>query len=100
MNQISKEALDFVDAARKSFEENEDYVTYLSGDFIALRSGMFENCITVYELGSSVGNFTDQLPRRQKVLVDYDELKRLKEIEKKYKLFLAELEVDSLNGKK
>jgi hypothetical protein len=82
MNQISKEALDFVSEAKEQFSSNENLATYRNqeSEFIALRGGTFEDCIMVYELGSSIGNFTQQLPRQHTVLVDYDELEKYKKL--------------------
>jgi hypothetical protein len=57
MNQISKDALKFLEEARQAFQENENWATYRDDneEFIALRTGLFEDCITIYELGSPVG---------------------------------------------
>lgn len=84
MNQISKEALQFLDEAKEAFEKNEDLTTYRNEveNFIALRSGMFDDCIMIYELGSAVGNFVQQLPRQHKILVNYDELEQLRKDKK------------------
>ncbi|WP_137743373.1 hypothetical protein [Robertmurraya siralis] len=84
MNQISKEALDFLQEAKESFEKNPDFTTYRNkkGSFIALRTGMSDDCIMIYELGFAVGNFTQQLPRRNMKLIDYDEYEQLKKDKK------------------
>jgi len=82
MNLISREALDFLEEAKNSFNNNGELITYTDSEneFIALRGGFRENCILIYELNCEVGNFTDQLPSRHKVLVDYDELDDLKKL--------------------
>lgn len=85
MNQITNEALEFLKEAKEQFISNQEYSTYRNQEdgFIALRTGMFDDCIMIYELGSPVGNFTQQLPRQHKVLIDYDEFekhKKLKEL--------------------
>jgi hypothetical protein len=84
MNQITKESLEFMQEAKEAFENNTDLTTYRDDkeEFIALRSGMFDDCIMIYELGSQVGNFVQQLPRQHKVTLDYDEHERLKKTEK------------------
>ncbi|AZV43606.1 hypothetical protein BAOM_2997 [Peribacillus asahii] len=84
MNQITKEALLFLEKAKKGFEENKEWTTYRDEEenFIALRTGMFEDCITVYELSNPVGIFTEQLTRQNNKVIDYDDYGRLKEIEK------------------
>lgn len=94
MNQISKEALEFLNQAREEFSKNTDYTTYRNQEdgFIALRTGFGEDCIMVYELGSPVGNFTQQLPRQHKVLIDYDELESFKKVRKKVELQIDKVE--------
>lgn len=83
MNQISKEALEFLNEAKEGFSKNSDLTTYRNEEetFIALRTGMFDECIMVYELGCPVGNFIQQLDRQHKVLVDYDEVEKVKKME-------------------
>lgn len=85
MNQITKESLDFMNEAREVFEKNLDLTTYRDDneEFIALRSGLFDDCMMIYELGSQVGNFVNQLPKQHKVSVEYDELETLKKDKKK-----------------
>lgn len=85
MNQITKEVLIFLEEAREAFQDNTKLTTYrdVNEEFIALRTGMFDDCIKIFELGDPVGNFVQQLPRQHKVLVDYDELTRLQDNEKK-----------------
>ncbi|MGD7046996.1 hypothetical protein FZC83_02025 [Rossellomorea marisflavi] len=82
MNQISKEALEFLDEAIKGFNLNSNLTTYRSEDesFIALRCGFREDCIAIYELGSPVGNFTQQLVGQHKVLVDYEEVDKVRKM--------------------
>lgn len=105
MNQISKEALEFVNEAKESFISNEKMVTYTDKEkgYIALRTGFREDCIMVYELGNEVGNFTQQLPSQHKVLVDHDELeiyKRLKnEILPKQIVNVEEMIANDVSGK-
>ena len=76
MNQITKEALDFVMEAKERFTKDTELTTYRNEEasFIALRSGFRDDCMMVYELGNAVGNFVQQLPQQHKVLVDYDEI--------------------------
>lgn len=94
MNQITKEALEFVEEAKKAFTENDDFTTYRNKEenFIALRGGMRDDCMTVYELGDPVGNFVEQLPRQHKVLVDYEDYEKLKKLKKVRSLAEHELE--------
>jgi hypothetical protein len=94
MNQISKEALEFLNEAKEQFTQNTDYSTYRNqeNEFIALRTGMFDDCIMVYELGSPVGNFTQQLPRQHKVLIDYDRLKVYEKLQEKVELQVVNVE--------
>jgi tetratricopeptide (TPR) repeat protein len=94
MNQISKEALDFLNEAREQFKQNTDYTTYRNREdgFIALRTGMFDDCIEIYELGSPIGNFTQQLPRQHKVLIDYDKLKVYEKLQEKVELQIDKVE--------
>jgi hypothetical protein len=82
MNQITKEALEFLNEAKKQLSENSEWTTYRdeNENFIALRTGLFEDSIFVYELGNPVGNFVEQLPRQQKVVIDYDQLEQYKSI--------------------
>lgn len=84
MNQITPEALEFLEEAKKGFD-NIETITYISKDqdYIALRTGFSEDCLSIYELGNEVGLFTEQLPKQQTVIVEYDELERYKKIEKK-----------------
>lgn len=85
MNQISNEALEFLNEAKESFIKNDMMVTYTDKKkgFIALRTGFRDDCIMIYELGNEVGNFTQQLPSQHKVLVDYDELEVYKKLKNK-----------------
>lgn len=85
MNMITKEALEFLNEAREQLKKNPDYTTYRSEkeNFIALRTGFREDCITVYELGSPVGNFAEQLPRQHKVVVDFDQMEMYKKLQEK-----------------
>lgn len=84
MNQISNEALEFVEEAKGRFTGDDDLTTYRNDEesFIALRGGFREDCMTVYELGRPVGNFVEQLPSQHKVLVDYEDYAKLKELKK------------------
>lgn len=84
MNQISKEALEFVEEAKARFIGDSELTTYRNKDaeFIALRGGFREDCMTVYELGNPVGNFVEQLPSQHKVLVDYEDYEKLKDYKK------------------
>ncbi|WGT37749.1 hypothetical protein QH639_18185 [Lysinibacillus sp. 1 U-2021] len=79
MNQITPEALEFLEEAKKGFD-NVDTITYINKNknYIALRSGFREDCLSIYELGNEVGLFTEQLPKQYTVIVDYDELEKLK----------------------
>lgn len=85
MNQITPEALEFVEEAKARFTENDDLSTYRNekSSFIALRSGFRDDCMMVYELGNEVGNFVQQLPTQHKVLVDYDDISTLNELKTK-----------------
>ena len=85
MNQITKEALDFVMEAKERFTQDEELTTYRNeeANFIALRSGFREDCMMIYELGNAVGNFVEQLPKQHKVLIDYDEIYKFKEIKER-----------------
>lgn len=57
MTQITKEHLDFMEAAKKEFENNLHLETYRneSNTLIALRYGMDRDCIQIFELGDKVG---------------------------------------------
>jgi hypothetical protein len=94
MNIITKEALDFANEAKARFEDSSELVTYRNkeSDYIALRGGMFEDSIMIYELGNAVGNFVGQLPRQDKVLVDREELKKLKDVKSTIELGLKTAE--------
>ncbi|MEW5569701.1 hypothetical protein [Rossellomorea marisflavi] len=82
MNQISKEALDFLEEAKEEFSKNSNLTTYRSKEesFIALRVGFRDDCIKIYELGSPIGNFTQQLDKQHKVLVDYEEVDKVRKM--------------------
>lgn len=82
MNQISNEALLFLEEAKQSFIDNPKWSTYRSKvyPFIGLRGGFREDCISVYELGSEVGQFTEVLPRQHLAFVEYDELEKYKDL--------------------
>lgn len=55
--QISKEVLEFVNIAADKFNKDDKLYTYRSDEYIALRTGMFEDCIQVFDIGSDRGNF-------------------------------------------
>lgn len=76
MNQISNEALLFLEEAKQSFTENPKWSTVKDNGFIGLRGGLREDCISVYELGNEVGQFTAVLPRQHLTFVEYDELEK------------------------
>jgi len=80
MNQISNEALEFLEYAKKEFTDNPKWSTTRDGQFIGLRGGFREDCITVYELGNEVGQFTEVLPRQHLTFVEYDELVKYKDL--------------------
>ncbi|EIT85950.1 hypothetical protein A374_08944 [Fictibacillus macauensis ZFHKF-1] len=62
--QITKRHLDFVEEARKAFEESPRLESYRSSDesLLALRMGAYRDCIDVYNLDGGVANFVQQLP--------------------------------------
>lgn len=65
---IKKETIDFVNKAKEYFETEEGKVigsTYTDKKlgYIALRWGMFDDCLKVYELGEEVGFFEQWLDR-------------------------------------
>lgn len=100
MNQIPPEALNFLEEAKRGFN-NIETVTYIdkNKEFIALRTGFREDCLSVYELGNEIGNFTDQLPKQHTVIIDYDELDRYKKLEiKLYKLHADLLQMKKVNN--
>ena len=78
MNQISNEALLFLEEAKQSFIDNPKWSTVKDNGFIGLRGGFREDCISVYELGNEVGQFTEVLPRQHLTFVEYDELEKYK----------------------
>lgn len=82
MNQITVEALEFVNEAKEGFIKNDEITTYTDKEkgFIALRTGFREDCIMVYELGNEVGNFVQQLPNQHKVLVDSEEIETYRKL--------------------
>lgn len=84
MNQITSEALEFVEEAKKMFTENDAMTTYRNEkeEFVALRGGFLDRSMTVYELGRPVGYFIEQLPSQHKELVDYEDYQKLKEYKK------------------
>ena len=77
MEQISRWDLDFFEEAKKGFLCNPAYETYRSkdDDYIALRTGMDEDCIMIYKLGQPVANFTQTLPKRTNKYKKWNELK-------------------------
>ena len=102
MNQITKEALDFVMEAKERFTQDEELTTYRNEEasYIALRGGFREDCMMIYELGNVVGNFVGQLPTQHKVLIDYDDISILKELQQKVtSLFNEYNDSDSEYGK-
>lgn len=96
MNKISNEALEFLTEAKEQLSKNPETFTYRdnAANFIALRTGLFDNCIMIYELGDEVGNFTEQLPRQNKVLIDYDERENYKNQIEQLKAFIENNEYD------
>lgn len=64
MVQITDTHLAFMHEAREAFASNDLLETYMNpGDFeyIALRMGMDRDCVQVYELGSEIANFVQQI---------------------------------------
>lgn len=84
LNNITVEALEFLEEAKKAFESNYKMITYRNknDEFIALRNGFNETIIDVYEISQPVGRFTDQLPSQYTETVLTDELDKLKETAK------------------
>jgi hypothetical protein len=82
MNIITKEALEFANEAKTRFEVNPELATYLDKDagYVALRGGMFDDSMLIYELGNAVGNFVGQLPKQDKVLVDKEDAKKFRNL--------------------
>lgn len=87
MNMITAEALKFLDDARESFIKEDQQVTYKSDEFMALRTGFRDDNIEIYRLNGEVGNFVEQLPKQHKILVDYDEVYKLKQLQE----FISEI---------
>lgn len=71
MAQIYKEHLEFMEEAKKAFEENERLETYRNENevLIALRYGMDRDCIQVYELGEEIGFFANIMKKAPKLYV-------------------------------
>jgi hypothetical protein len=96
---IKKETIEFVNKAKEYFKTQEGMVlgsTYIDKDlgYIALRWGMFDDCLKVYELGQEVGLFEEWLDRvpDEEYINEY-----IKLIEKKdYKL--TEEQLDKLEN--
>lgn len=63
MIQIYREHLDFMEEARKAFDENSRLETYRNEDetLIALRYGMDRDCMQIYKLGDEVGFFANMM---------------------------------------
>lgn len=80
MNAITKESLEFLEDAKQSFLKEDQQTTYSNDEFIALRTGFREDCISIYKLDGEVGMFTEQLPSQHKVLVDYEELNKVEKL--------------------
>ena len=61
--QITKEHLVFLEEVKRMFESNPNYKTYRNGEetLIALRRGVDEDCIQIYELGQEVAFFAQYL---------------------------------------
>lgn len=61
MTQITQEHLDFMEEAKKKFENNLRYETYRneSNTLIALRYGMDRDCIQIFKLGDEIGFFAN-----------------------------------------
>lgn len=54
---MRKDVLEFLNKAAEAFNSNDLFATYKDDQYIALRTGLFEDCITVYEIGGKVGLF-------------------------------------------
>lgn len=63
MTQIYREHLDFMEEAKKAFEENLRLETYRNEEetLIALRYGIDRDCIQIYKLGEEVGFFANMM---------------------------------------
>jgi hypothetical protein len=63
---IKKETINFVNKAKEYFEREDGKVlgsTYHDKNYIALRWGMFDDCLKVYELGEEIGLFEEWTDR-------------------------------------
>jgi hypothetical protein len=67
---MNKSDFEFANVAKEYFENNPMFYTYASEQLgkIALRTGMFEDCIRVYELGDEIALFEQWLTREEKSL--------------------------------
>ena len=63
MAQITRNCMEFVEKAARAFQEKYESSTYREDGFIALRSGLMDDCMLVYELGDEIGNFVQMFPR-------------------------------------
>jgi hypothetical protein len=71
---IKRDTLKFVEEAKEHFEKDGKYegATYHNKDYIALRWGIFDDCLKVYELGEEVGFFEQWLDRvTNNEMIDY-----------------------------
>lgn len=99
MSYITPEALEFLEEAKKGFNDIER-TTYRNEKegFIALRNGFMEDGLEIFELGNKVGFFTEQLPQQRTKIIECDELERLRDLEREYrkvyKLLKYALKVD------
>ena len=65
---IKRGTIEFVDQAKEVFKRDYNLSTYRDEDegYIALRVGMFDDCIKVFELGDEVGLFEQWCERPTK----------------------------------
>lgn len=61
--QIRKEHLEFLEEAKEVFEQDPFLETWRNKDedLIALRMGMDRDCVLIYELGTEIANFVQQI---------------------------------------
>jgi len=62
---MTRDVLDFAEEAKEVFNRDNKKVTYRNDSHIALRTGMFEDCILVFE-ATEVGFFEQWCNRKIK----------------------------------
>lgn len=82
---IKPETIEFLNRAKKFFDQSLDHVSFRDEDvgLIALRYGLDDNCILLFELGNEIAFFEDWMDRtttEEKIKHHEEKIEKLKKV--------------------